>query len=599
MSNTVPTRPIADSSNAAASTEFVHNVVDGSSSTTAASVSAVMSKLANNNANINIVVLGDSTGDSVSEWVYLTGVGLGAAWPEFTIKYRPWNNSTFEYTPANEITISVGTGIYTLTLWNASIAGKSANYFSGDHFWAAVSQLNPDLVILNYGHNGGTNPLQQTSYMSIITTRIAREVMCAILIVGQNPTTSGGVDDGYTQPIVEAFSHLAGRENFGFINIYDVFIQSDIPLSILVPDGVHPGAQGQALWTNAMLKIFQYSNVASLGPGNPSQAPKCIVAVTNYSEFVSRFTILGTAVLTKNTTNYETYGHSTTITTTAGSGWIFADLISSEDIIALRNTRIIVAIRIQVAAGQSVDPGRIEIDDGVTTTITSDGGPQGVEFYWQTCIHTISGTATKLRVYIFGSSNATNSTINVDRLLIGEGSLPEDYIPVQNTVQRNINIVGASSSGIGSFYNGNTTSSGIRGLPTETANVSTQWTSDFSADGFAAKQTADSYARVYATNAGIYFGAGAAAPSLRIAYRLSDGLGTNGHWYPESDNTYSLGANGLTWRNLYLSTSIYINSVQCLTGQGVAVADSTGAGDIVAQFNKLLTSLRNIKIIAT
>lgn len=33
--------------------------------------------------------------------------------------------------------------------------------------------------------------------------------------------------------------------------------------------------------------------------------------------------------------------------------------------------------------------------------------------------------------------------------------------------------------------------------------------------------------------------------------------------------------------------------------QGVAVADSTGAGDVVAQFNALLASLRTIGIIKT
>ena len=45
--------------------------------------------------------------------------------------------------------------------------------------------------------------------------------------------------------------------------------------------------------------------------------------------------------------------------------------------------------------------------------------------------------------------------------------------------------------------------------------------------------------------------------------------------------------------------SFSIGDVDVLTGQGVAVADATGLGDIVTQFNALLASVRTIDVIAT
>lgn len=43
----------------------------------------------------------------------------------------------------------------------------------------------------------------------------------------------------------------------------------------------------------------------------------------------------------------------------------------------------------------------------------------------------------------------------------------------------------------------------------------------------------------------------------------------------------------------------YFSEVNAATEPGVAVANATGAGDVVAQFNALLASLRGRGIIAT
>lgn len=59
----------------------------------------------------------------------------------------------------------------------------------------------------------------------------------------------------------------------------------------------------------------------------------------------------------------------------------------------------------------------------------------------------------------------------------------------------------------------------------------------------------------------------------------------------------------LPWMEYYAELTDTVNDLDSnaghITGQGVAVADSTGSGDVVAQFNALLASLRTAGIIST
>jgi lysophospholipase L1-like esterase len=532
----------------------------------------VMMALTNNNANVNIVVLGDSTGDATNEWVYMLGQSLAAKWPAYTVKYRPWG--TVDYPPGSEVTIASGSGSKVLTLWNGSIAGTIANKFAGDNFFAAVININPDLVLMNYGHNGGTSADAQVNYMTATTSRIAREVGSPIIIIGQNPMQSGGVDTGVTKPKNIAYRALAEREGYGFVDVYSAFIQSGVSLSTLVPDGTHPGSQGQTIWRDLVLSQFTYSGTTASGVAQPSQAIRTITSISNYADFVRRAALFGGATLSKNTTDYETWGASTKLSTTSASGWIYFDIATGEDAVALRGKTITVSTRIKVPAGNGVDAGRIELDDGTGSTITSDGGPQGTEFYWHSVTRTISGAATRIRVYLYGASSAVNSEVNIDRLIVGEGPIPQDATPVATTpIQRDIHVRGAGTSGIGSFYNSSGSSYGLRFIPTETTNAGTAWTSEWNGDGLNTKQTGDTYSRVSVSSSGIYFGVGAAAPSMRIAYRFSDALAPNAHWYPNSDAAYDLGANGVAWRNIFVTGDYYVNSNKVI-GSDLSITSS-------------------------
>ena len=48
-------------------------------------------------ADTSVLLLGDSTGNDSDEWFYIFGQWLAAQFPEYTVEYRPWNNTTKAY----------------------------------------------------------------------------------------------------------------------------------------------------------------------------------------------------------------------------------------------------------------------------------------------------------------------------------------------------------------------------------------------------------------------------------------------------------------------------------------------------------------------
>jgi glycine cleavage system aminomethyltransferase T len=149
------------------------------------------------------------------------------------------------------------------------------------------------------------------------------------------------------------------------------------------------------------------------------------------------------------------------------------------------------------------------------------------------------------------------------------------------------------------FYNTSSSEIGNRFIPTDTTDPATGWTSDHCQNGFAVKQTGDAHPKAFLKQDGLYVGDGTVAPSIRFRYRLAGSASVNAHWVADSNATYDLGGSGVAWRDLVLTRQIFINGVKILGTQGAAVADATGAGDVVAQLNALLARCRAHGIIAT
>lgn len=416
-----------------------------------AQLQRVMEALKNNDRNVNIVLLGDSTGDATNEWFYLLAVTLSALWPAFGFRYRPWDTGTKTYPAGSEIAISSGTGAFTATFWNASIAGTAANEFAGAGFNAAVAQIanlpgGLDLLFMNYSHNGSLVASNQANFLTAVTTRAARTLPgVPIVVIGQNPEQSGGVDTGTIRPKVDAYRTVCAQEGLGFIDVHGAFLQSGISLSTLVPDGVHPGATGSALWAATVAKAFVYASGIASGPAQSRTAPRLLRTIWNYGDLHSRASLAGTAVLAPTTVSgeWETGGRAAKLTTSAGSGWMTISGIVSADVVALYGRPITVLVRVLVAEAQPLDAGRIQLTDGVNTVDSEFGGPQGTDFYdIHLTLPAVSSSSTGINLVVYGSSSSTASQVIVDRIVLTEGVIAVDYIPSDEPVLRRLTLAG-------------------------------------------------------------------------------------------------------------------------------------------------------------
>ena len=516
----------------------------------AAQTQLVMEKLENDDADIDIAVLGDSTGDSTTEWVYLLAQDIGADYPAFTIKYRLWNDGTSSYAAA--VTIQSGTGANTLTIYNASIAGAIANKFAGERFGPAIAQIDPALVMVSYGHNGGSSAITQQGYFNALAATLrAKAFNTPVVIIGQNPTT---VDDSMAAK-VDMLRALSEHYGFGFIDVHGAFRQSPTALALLLADTVHPNASGSSLWAKTVGSAFHYDGGAASGGRLDGRIER---AEFHYADFDS-WTANGTAAVVTDLTSFETFGHSAKLTSSAGAGWIYKDLVGTQDITAFRGKRVTLAVRVKIAGGESSTAGRIELNDGVASETTSDGGPQGTEYYWQIVSMDIAASATRVRAYIYAASDATTNTVNIDRVILSSGPYPLDALPPADLETiRGLKIFGDDAGGTVVIRNNTTGNTGIQFLSTTSGSddddPATEYTAALGSDKFGFKARGDAYNRVeiVPSSGGVWFGPGTSLADMSLRANGVDLLeARRAHIYSSDSDAYDLGLSNKNWRRGY------------------------------------------------
>lgn len=102
----------------------------GSEGGAQSSFSAIANLVAADNRDVNILVIGDSTSNETSEWVYL--FFSGAIAPTHSIVYHLWDDVAVAY--ASPVTLSTGSGAHTIHVWNASVSGARAMFLFGVNF---------------------------------------------------------------------------------------------------------------------------------------------------------------------------------------------------------------------------------------------------------------------------------------------------------------------------------------------------------------------------------------------------------------------------------------------------------------------------------
>jgi hypothetical protein len=240
---------------------IAHNVVEAAKFTpkpvpkaTAATVSvkvasfkAATDKLRTTDAPFVLQVVGDSTGFPDQGWLVTALQDIQESTGR-VIALHTWNNETAKYDPAR----IMGEGEPTLTVWNGSAPGKDAAY-SLNNLSALMSVKNPDMLILNHGHN-----VKLTGTIRSLVVQAAEKAgpKTAVAIMKQNPESSAGqAFQASRMAMVDATA-----KEFKGVQLIDAYSAFDVTNpKLLMSDGIHPTAEGYRLWADVFLRRLGFA----------------------------------------------------------------------------------------------------------------------------------------------------------------------------------------------------------------------------------------------------------------------------------------------------------------------------------------------------
>lgn len=379
--------------------------------------------------NVNILVMGDSTGNANDEWVYLTAEGIAAMYPTHSVEYHLWN--TTNYYPS--VVISTGTGSNTIHVYNASIPGATAAYFLGDKRTNLYNGYEMDLVIYSYGHNMGSSATYNQIYnfhISAFQDFISSQPNAEHVITIQNIDTEY---PDYTERQASAMNAIAGVLGCGVIDVRTVFAKKQEAgnLTDWMLDLIHPNAVGEKVWASVVLSTFARGSSQDCRPVNLLAQTRQNLVYNDYfykwlwsDSAPEGYTINSYVTAQKDTSSFETKGFSALLTSTGTSGQIgiLTNNASGQLAKIVKTNGLTFAARVKPSTGSDFNCGRVEVDLGSGGVVSSWPRTEPKNgWYWSSVYVTAAqlNTATQLRLSIY--SGDTGDTVNVDRISITEG----------------------------------------------------------------------------------------------------------------------------------------------------------------------------------
>lgn len=263
MSITVPlTRPL----NRPLTRAITESGVGGGPSAFSAAKAAIVA----NAGDVEILVIGDSTGNDTTEWVYLFGAWLGTQYPTHSVSYRPWNDGTNVYDAA--VAISTGSGGNTVRLWNASVGGTiPASLMLNTKYAGAIEAVSPDLVIWSHGINlyntdAAIRAAYDSSYSPWIERVQATHPDAGVAIFTQNPFRD---TNNYAELYAMEVSAQQNKPRATLLDSYAKFIAAG-KAGALYADNAHPSASGTQLYLQTIQSAWGAAPTA--GVITPTQA---------------------------------------------------------------------------------------------------------------------------------------------------------------------------------------------------------------------------------------------------------------------------------------------------------------------------------------
>ena len=392
----------------------------------------LMQQLNANQRDVFMLVQGDSTGNEKTEWVYLTAQFLASQFPEYSVKYYLYNSANNNYDAPESITI--GTGANVLHVYNSSVAGSSALYFTGHRKTASLAGNEYDLIIQNFGHNQASE-----SSLNIITFRLIESVSqliadnpdSEIVLTLQNIDTSLEV---FSARQVQATKTVAELFGLGVLDVRSVFRyrQKKGSLANYMGDVVHPNVKGSKLWakvvTDALTNPVKYMarKINSLSMLVSSPVPNAYFSSWSWQETLpTGWGISSTTNIEKEFVIKETGNWSVKVSGN-DAGSIGSLLIDIPDYLLKRQSGVLTFMaRVYVPSSNTTqDAGRIEVTTDKGNAVTSQYAEVVDGWTWrivQVPTEVLKG-ATTLRLSIM--SGVLGDCAYIDMVNVVEGRLP-------------------------------------------------------------------------------------------------------------------------------------------------------------------------------
>lgn len=393
------------------------------------------SSIQQNAADVSLVVIGDSTGNEATEWVYLFAQWLATQYTTHSVSYRLWNDGTNLYDAA--VAISTGSGSNTIRIWNASIAGTQPLYAMGSKLAPTIGTTPaPKLVIWNHGKNlvsAADNALYRGGFIQGIDQVRQALPGVAHAALRQSPNR----DDSNMAPVVwqlDSISQAYG--DLALVDVYSKFIAAGKDSSLYL-DNVHPSAAGSQLFLQAMQEAWS----SAISPSASASPAFVSILGTNLLTGITKFSdpayVGGQPSGWANTSTTMTVETSIKdagaaqsmkfVNTTAGAA-IYQQLSAT----ALRGKTITLAVRQYVPAGSAATVGRIAIlvNNGANTTVAIGSVGNQANDGWRWLV--IAGVpvptdAVFVRAYLYCDTAANaSSTVYFDRAIFVEGDVPRN-----------------------------------------------------------------------------------------------------------------------------------------------------------------------------
>jgi len=387
-----------------------------------------------NNQDVNMLICSDSTAEMASSWIKQAAPMIAALFPTHQVKIRDivtgtpptWGSSTI-----------YGSGTYTITIWNSSVAGMSWEYnMDINRREPMIVQPKPDVVIFSYGHNENYALAQvgnmQTGHDKMVAcVESIRSFIpdTAVVMMSQNPLT--GTDrDKASQYRSAMYRRYALNRGYGFINICQAFFDDGrvIADTLVSADKVHPTTAGHLLWANEFMRHLRGSNTSQVMPMQP---PAFSQGGRNY---ITNSTLrLTTGALPDWTLNNLTVTSYTGFSEVTSSSLKLTNISASLGymdfplpINAFRGQYVTFAVRMYIPSGSPSGAGRVGLitsDDTYFSDLWT--GTRG-QWFWRTVTGRVQPFSTTVKVQIGVTTSAEASTVYVDRASVVIGTSPAD-----------------------------------------------------------------------------------------------------------------------------------------------------------------------------